>query len=84
MVDGIVRPFIVETHVLAMQKQLIGLGFPCPPSGATVVAVPAVEEVVVARAIPDDVEEPADEADVVRDPKPKGTLEEAQSRGGIA
>ncbi len=27
----------------AMQNQLIGLGFPCPPSGATVVAIPAVK-----------------------------------------
>ena len=45
------------------------------------IAVPAVEEALSAQAvIPSDVEESAGEDGVVRDPKPKGTLEEAQSR----
>ncbi len=67
----------------AMQNQLIGLGFPCPPSGPTKAAVPAVEEVVVSNDLPGDDEEPAAEADVVRDPKPKATLE-WPSLGSIA
>ena len=55
----------------AMQKQLIGLGSPCPPSGPAQVAVPAVEEAVSANAMPPfDVEESADEVGVVRHPTP--------------
>ena len=67
----------------AMRKQLTGLGLPCPPQGATLVAVPAVEDAVPSQeglpsddadvaddgAVPDG--EPADDAVTVRDPKPK-------------
>ena len=68
------------------------LGLPCPPRGPTQIAVPAVEEAApsqggfpsdgaVAGSDPAEPSgESADDFEVVRDPKPKGTLEEAQSR----
>ena len=34
----------------AMRRQLIGLGLPCPPSGSTQIAVPAVDEAPSAKA----------------------------------
>ena len=63
----------------AMRAQLLGLGFPCPPIRPTAVAVPAA---VVDSALADPIvaEEVAIEADEVLDPKPKKTLEEAESR----
>ena len=75
-----------------MRKQLIELGLPCPPQGTVPVAVPAVEDAVPSQeglssdvsgaaddeAVTDD--DPAEAADAVKDPKPKGTREEALSR----
>jgi hypothetical protein len=75
-----------------MRKQLIELGLPCPPRGAARVAVPVVEEAAPSQeglpsddtaaaddnAVPEG--ESADDAEAVRDPTPKGTREEAQSR----
>ena len=82
MVVGVVRPFVVGTHFSrdAATKHWVGTAMStqrCDPP----TAVSAVEEALSAQAaIPSDVEESADEAGVVRDPNPKGTLEEAQSR----
>ena len=75
----------------AMRAQLIGLGFPCPPIGPTAVAVPAAAVVDSALADPASVVdsaladrivagEVAIGADEVLDPKPKKTLDEAESR----
>ena len=63
----------------AMKAQLSGCGFPCPPSGPTAVAAPAA---VVDSELsgPNGAEEVAVEVDEVLDPKPKKTLEEAESR----
>ena len=65
----------------AMKAQLAGFGFPCPPGGPTVVAVPAAV-VDTAPAVPIGVEEVAveAEADEVRDPTPKKPLAEDEQR----
>ena len=76
-----------------MRSKLISLGMPCPPSGPSCSAAPAIGGSLAAEAgLPpgDDAlidlsdEAPAAEAgvssEVVKDPLPKGTLEEAQSR----
>ena len=65
----------------AMKAQLSGFGFPCPPSGPTAVAVPAAV-VDSELSSPSGDEEVAVEVgvDEVLDPKPKETLEEAESR----
>ncbi len=63
-----------------MQAQLRGFGFPLPPCGPTAVAVPAAV-VETGPPGPNGAEEVSEgDHEEVLDPKPKKTLEEAQSR----
>ena len=74
-----------ETTAKAMRQQLIWARATMSPSGSPTVAVPAVEGVSTSQDgfssdAAAEAEESAEDVEVARDPKPKGTLEEAQPR----